>query len=96
MLGRVDYLSSGEKCRGFATRSASGTRDRGIELSELDFELRRRARDRGVTPEFDPLIAKECIAADVIEMLLGIDDAECVGGADSGCVAEDRWAERAL
>jgi len=60
-----------------------------VELRDFGLKLIGRSHSRSVAPHVDPALAKEAVPADVIEVLLRIDDAQLVSRPRGGGVSVD-------
>ena len=63
--------------------------DRIVELRDFGLKLIGRSHSRSVAPYVDPQLAKEAVPANVIEVFLGIDDAQLVSRPRGGSVSVD-------
>jgi len=86
---RVCQVRSVEERARFTACTAGLVGDCFIELRDFGLKFIGRAHGSDVAPYVDPLLAKEAVPANVIEVLFCVDDAQLVSWLRGGGVSVD-------
>src|ERR1700678_2862025 len=87
---RVGEMRGVKESFGFAVRATGLVLNGGVELGDFSLKFLFGSNRSKVGPDVDALFAKEAVAADVIEVLFGVNDAKLVAESGGGGVAVER------
>ena len=90
LLVRRGQLRAMKKGMGFLALAAQAVGNRIVELGNLGGEFLGGSLILGVPEDVDSQAAEEAIAADMIEVLLGVHGQDSIAGANRASVAMDR------